>query len=100
MPPFLARFSEPVLSGHLASWADFIITTPELEFSVYTAGMPRDSADRAGREVARAWEGLPGARQMQEKRPPADGLVRRQRQDRAARKQGAGDQAGDRHGED
>jgi len=33
MRPFLARFSEPVWSGHLASWADFITTTPELEFS-------------------------------------------------------------------
>ena len=37
MRPFLARFSEPVWSGHLASWADFITTTPELEFSVHTA---------------------------------------------------------------
>src|SRR5215831_19303067 len=36
MRPFLARFSEPVWSGHLASWADFITTTPELEFSVHT----------------------------------------------------------------
>jgi hypothetical protein len=27
MRPFLARFSEPVWSGHLASWADFITTT-------------------------------------------------------------------------
>jgi hypothetical protein len=33
---FLAWFSEPVWSGHLASWADFITTTPELEFSVHT----------------------------------------------------------------
>ena len=38
MRPFLARFSEPLWSGHLASWADFITTTPELEFSVHTAG--------------------------------------------------------------
>ena len=38
MRPFLARFSEPVWSGHLASWADFITTTPELEFSVNTGG--------------------------------------------------------------
>ena len=36
MRRFLARFSEPVWSGHLASWADFITTTPELEFSVHT----------------------------------------------------------------
>ena len=36
MRPLLARFSEPVWSGHLASWADFITTTPELEFSVHT----------------------------------------------------------------
>jgi hypothetical protein len=35
MRPFLARFSEPVWSGHLASWADFITTTPEPQFSVY-----------------------------------------------------------------
>src|ERR1700746_338594 len=37
MRPFLARFSEPVWSGHLPSWADFITTTPELKFSVHTA---------------------------------------------------------------
>src|SRR6266478_6238768 len=37
MRPFLARFSEPVWSGHLPSWADFITTTAELKFSVYTA---------------------------------------------------------------
>jgi hypothetical protein len=36
MRPFLARFSEPVWSGHLPSWADFITTTPELKFSVHT----------------------------------------------------------------
>jgi hypothetical protein len=36
MRPFLARFSEPVWLGHLGSWADFITTTPELEFSVHT----------------------------------------------------------------
>jgi hypothetical protein len=36
MRPLLARFSEPVLSGHLPSWADFITTTPELKFSVHT----------------------------------------------------------------
>jgi hypothetical protein len=46
------------------------------------------------------WEGLSGAGHMQEKRPPAHGLVRQQRQDRVARKQRAGDQAGERHGED
>src|SRR5262249_12291619 len=40
MRPFLARFSEPVWSGHLASWADFITTTAELEFSVHTAPNP------------------------------------------------------------
>src|SRR5260221_1727231 len=34
--PLLARFSEPVWSGHLPSWADFITTTPELKFSVLT----------------------------------------------------------------
>ena len=35
MRRFLARFSEPVWSGHVPSWADFI-TTPELKFSVHT----------------------------------------------------------------
>jgi transposase InsO family protein len=34
--PLLARFSEPVWSGHLPSWADFITATPELKFSVHT----------------------------------------------------------------
>jgi hypothetical protein len=37
MRPFLARFSEPVWSGRLPSWADFITTTPELKFSVHTS---------------------------------------------------------------
>jgi hypothetical protein len=46
MRPFLARFSEPVWSGHLASWADFITTTPELEFSVDTTA-----------QIARKWSG-------------------------------------------
>jgi hypothetical protein len=36
MRPLLARFSEPVWSGHLPSWADFITITPELKFSVHT----------------------------------------------------------------
>src|SRR5450755_1761408 len=36
MRPFLARFSESVWSGHLASWADFITTTSELKFLVHT----------------------------------------------------------------
>jgi len=36
MRPFLARFSEPVWSGRLLSWADCITTTPELKFSVHT----------------------------------------------------------------
>ena len=36
MRPFLARFSEPVWSGHLASWADFITT-----FSVHTVDFLR-----------------------------------------------------------
>src|SRR5262249_42935108 len=38
MRPFLARFSEPVWSGHLASWADFITATSEFRFSA-----PRDA---------------------------------------------------------
>jgi hypothetical protein len=49
MRPLLARFSEPVWSGHLACWADFITTTPELEFSVDT--MAQMHAD--GRELGR-----------------------------------------------
>jgi hypothetical protein len=36
MRPYLARFSEPVRSGHLPSWADFITATPELKFLVHT----------------------------------------------------------------
>jgi len=36
MRAFLARLSEPVWSGHLPSWADFITNTSELEFSVHT----------------------------------------------------------------
>jgi serine/threonine-protein kinase HipA len=35
MRPFLAQFSEPVWSGHLPSWADFITTTPVFRFSVH-----------------------------------------------------------------
>src|SRR5258708_39127178 len=48
MRPLLARFSEPVWSGHLPSWADFITTTPELKFSVHTP-VPR---------LAKRWDGL------------------------------------------
>src|SRR5215475_10418898 len=56
MRPFLARFSEPVWSGHLASWADFITTTPELEFSVNT-GLLRPFLARGGlRFPVAAWE--------------------------------------------
>jgi len=36
MCPFLAQLSEPVWSGHLPSWADFITTTPVCRFSVHT----------------------------------------------------------------
>jgi hypothetical protein len=36
MRRFLARFSEPVSSGHARSWADFTSTTSELRFSVQT----------------------------------------------------------------
>src|SRR6267142_3094301 len=36
MRPFLAQFSEPVWSGHLPSWADFITTTSGFRFSVHT----------------------------------------------------------------
>src|ERR1700680_4425611 len=41
MRPFLARFSEPVWSGRLLSWADCITTTPELKFSVHTPDLTR-----------------------------------------------------------
>src|SRR5258708_125667 len=37
MRPFLAQFSEPVWSGHLPSWADFITTTSGFRFSAHTA---------------------------------------------------------------
>jgi LPS-assembly protein len=37
MRPFLAQFSEPVWSGHVPSWADFITTTSVFRFSVHTA---------------------------------------------------------------
>jgi hypothetical protein len=37
MRPFLARLSEPVWSGHLPSWADFITTTSGVRFSVHTS---------------------------------------------------------------
>src|SRR5258708_36893569 len=37
MRPLLARFSEPVWSGHLPFWADFITTTSGFRFSVHTA---------------------------------------------------------------
>jgi hypothetical protein len=36
MRPFLAQFSEPVWSGHVPSWADFITTTSVFRFSVHT----------------------------------------------------------------
>jgi len=38
--PFLARFGEPVWSGHLPSWADFITATPRLKFSATTPRSP------------------------------------------------------------
>src|SRR4029077_9079252 len=47
MRRFLARFSEPVWSGHVPSWADFITTTPELKFSVHTARRLRHPVRRA-----------------------------------------------------
>jgi transposase InsO family protein len=45
MRPLLARFSEPVSSGHVPSWADFITTTPELKFSVHATGHPVQGCD-------------------------------------------------------
>src|SRR5215471_18804720 len=53
MRRFLAGFSEPVWSGHVPSWADFITTTPELKFSVHT----RTRAERAARHVRIALTG-------------------------------------------
>src|SRR5258708_34486331 len=59
MGPLLARFSEPVWSGHLPSWADFITTTPELKFSVHTGPVVdsrRVSDKRTGyRQVHHSW---------------------------------------------
>src|SRR5438876_12073959 len=49
----LARFSEPEASDHTPSLADFITTTPELEFSVYP---PSPSATIA-RLIGRASDG-------------------------------------------
>src|SRR4029077_5472270 len=46
MRRFLARFSEPVWSGHVPSWADFITTTPELKFSVHTRGLTHSKVTR------------------------------------------------------
>jgi hypothetical protein len=43
--PFLARFSQPVWSGRLPSWADCITTTPELKFSVF--GIHRSPTENA-----------------------------------------------------
>ena len=37
MRPFLVRLSEPVWSGHLPSWADFITTTSGIRFLVHTS---------------------------------------------------------------
>jgi len=37
--PFLAQFSEPVWSGHLRSWADYITTTSGFRFSVHTTSL-------------------------------------------------------------
>jgi len=45
-PVFLAQFSEPVWSGHLPSWGDFITATSGFRFSVYTAGREKFFADR------------------------------------------------------
>ena len=61
MRPFLARFSEPVWSGRLPSWADFITTTPELKFSVHTGLWPCRRPERR-RETGAAPEGRACAR--------------------------------------
>jgi hypothetical protein len=56
MRPFLARFSGPVWSGRLPSWADFITTTPELKFSVHRralAGPEQDVIFRQEHEPGR-----------------------------------------------
>ena len=46
MRPFLVRFSGPARSGHAPSWADFITTTRELEFSVHRIVTARPLCDR------------------------------------------------------
>jgi hypothetical protein len=50
MRRFLAPFSEPVWSGHVPSWADFITTTPELKFSVHTGLAFAESSARLPRK--------------------------------------------------
>src|SRR6266403_5480367 len=76
MRPFLARFSEPVWSGHLPSWADFITTTPVFRFSVHTdrrlldAGVPdpRRGRFRVDCRERRAHQECPRAQDRRERR--------------------------------
>src|SRR6476660_237713 len=49
MRRFLARFSEPVCSGHPPPWADFLTATPVLKFSVHTMYLSRDRSAEASR---------------------------------------------------
>jgi hypothetical protein len=55
--PFLARFGEPVWSGHLPSWADFITATPRLKFSATTpVALANYSNPELDRLLEHAWE--------------------------------------------
>jgi hypothetical protein len=45
--PFLARFSEPVRSGHAPSWADFITATPVFKFLIHTGAAVKKAAEQA-----------------------------------------------------
>jgi hypothetical protein len=51
MRPFLAQFSEPVWSGHVPSWADFITTTSVFRFWVHTTGFYSGEALYGGRDM-------------------------------------------------
>lgn len=58
MPPSRAQFVEPVWSGHLPSWADFITTTSGFRFSAHTGNL----AFRTG--AAYTWHDLSTSRSV------------------------------------
>ena len=63
MRPFLVRFSGPARSGHAPSWADFITTTRELEFSVHRLVTARPLCVRASLTSGQlAWPSVPTLR--------------------------------------